>query len=57
MLPELVALIDHLCLDRVPGERAAYAEELYATVRATLLMGPAPRAGRHVMTRPTSGAS
>ncbi len=38
VLPELAALIDHLCLDRVPGERAAYAEELYATVRATLLL-------------------
>ena len=36
VLPELAALIDHLCLDRVPSERAAYAEELYATVRATL---------------------
>ena len=57
VLPELVALIDHLCLDRVPGERAAYAQELYATVRATLLLGPVPRAGRHVMTSPTSGAS
>ena len=42
VLPELVALIDHLCLDRVPAERAAYGQELYATVRETLR---APAAG------------
>ena len=48
VLPELVSLIDQLALDRVPSERAAYAEELYATVRATLLMDGL-RAGRHLM--------
>ncbi|RYP86891.1 patatin-like phospholipase family protein [Nocardioides guangzhouensis] len=57
VVPELVALIEHLCLDRVPVERAAYGEELYATVRETLL----PQPGRHVAPRsgaaPTSGAS
>jgi hypothetical protein len=44
VLPELVALIDQLCLDRVPAERTAYGEALYATVRETLL----PQPGRHV---------
>ena len=57
VLPELVALIDQLSLDRVPSERVAYAEELYATVRATLLPGAGSARGRHLMQWPTSGAS
>ena len=36
VLAELVQLIEHLARDRVPAERAAYEEELYATVRETI---------------------
>jgi hypothetical protein len=36
VLAELVGLVEHLGLDRVPATRAAYEDGLYATVRAAL---------------------
>jgi hypothetical protein len=52
VLGELVELVEQLAQDRVPAERTAYAEELYATVRDTLLEdAAAPAAPPVVPTR------
>lgn len=38
VLAELVQLVDRLAVDRVPAERLAYADELYAIVRETIAL-------------------
>lgn len=45
VLDELVVLVEQLAHDRVPAQRAAYEEALYAKIRSTLAEGsPAPAA-------------